>query len=58
MEKLRREYHQQVCEELLSVDANGIPNNADKHSDISIALAKGIVNKIGNTVKVTQPPPH
>ena len=51
MEKFRREYHQQICEELLSVDVNGIPNNADKHSDISIALAKGIVNNIGFPVR-------
>jgi hypothetical protein len=47
LEQLRREYHQEICERLLSVDAHGIPSNADKHSDISVAMAKGIVDAIG-----------
>lgn len=44
--KLRSEYHRQICERVLSVDTNGIPNNADKHSRISVALAKGILSQI------------
>ena len=44
--KLRTEYHRQICARVLSVDASGIPNNADKHSKISVALAKGILKQI------------
>jgi hypothetical protein len=47
MKQLRCEYHRQICEQLLSVDTEGIPNNADKHSNISVTLAKGIVEEIG-----------
>ena len=43
---LRAEYHRQICERVLSIDASGIPNNADKHSKISVALAKGILKQI------------
>jgi len=43
---LRAEYHRQICERVISVDAVGIPNNADKHSKISVALAKGILKQI------------
>ena len=50
MEKFRHEYHQEICQQLLSVDEHGIPNNADKHSDISVTLAKGIVAEIGFSV--------
>lgn len=44
--KLRSEYHRQLCERVLSVDTHGVPNNADKHSKISVALAKGVLSQI------------
>lgn len=44
--ELRTEYHRQICERVLSVDVIGIPNNADKHSKISVVLAKGILKQI------------
>jgi hypothetical protein len=44
--ELRAEYHRQLFERVLSIDINGIPNNADKHSKISVALAKGILKQI------------
>lgn len=50
MKQLRHEYHREICEQLLSVDTNGIPNNADKHSNISVTLAKGLVEKIGFSI--------
>lgn len=46
LEQLRTEYHKGIFEQLLSVDASGVPNNADKHSQISVDLAKGIVETI------------
>lgn len=46
LEQFRAEYHKGVFEQLLSVDASGVPNNADKHSQISVELAKGIVETI------------
>jgi len=47
IELLRQQYHKAICEKLLSVDKNGIPSNADKHSEISVMLAKGILKEIG-----------
>ena len=44
--ELRTEYHRQICERVLSIDASGIPNNADRHSKISVALAKGILKQM------------
>lgn len=54
LEQLRKEYHRQVFEQILSVDEKGVPSNADRHSKISVALAKGIVEAIeeeASTVK-------
>jgi hypothetical protein len=45
--KLRNEFLKEICEKLLTVDSDGIPNNADRSSKISISLAKGIVDEIG-----------
>lgn len=47
LEKIRNDYLKNICEKLLTVDSNGIPNNADKHSAISVNLAKGIISEIG-----------
>lgn len=47
LEKIRRNYLKEVCSKLLTIDASGIPNNADKHSKISVNLAKGIITEIG-----------
>ena len=47
MEGLRRQYHQQLCDQIFSMDADGAPNNADKYSALSIALAKRILLQIG-----------
>lgn len=54
MISLRQEYHREICEKVLFVDNNGIPNNADKHSDISSALARGIVQRFGYPMLLTQ----
>jgi len=47
LEKIRKNYHKEVCSKLLTIDATEIPNNADKHSNISVKLAKGIIAEIG-----------
>ncbi len=53
--KLRAEYHRQICERVLFADSNKIPNNADKHSDISTALARNIVKQLGFPLRKTLP---
>lgn len=56
MKNLRAEYHLAVCEKVMFVDTHGIPNNADKHSDISSALARGIFQRLGYPLRPTRPP--
>ncbi|MDD5766356.1 MAG: NgoMIV family type II restriction endonuclease [Candidatus Marinimicrobia bacterium] len=46
IERLRKKYHKNIFEQLLSVDDSDVPSNADKSSKISVALAKGIVEQI------------
>lgn len=54
MQALRRKYHQQLCEQILSLDADGVPNNADRYSAISVALAKRIVLQIEHPVSTVR----
>ena len=46
VQKLRNEYHKNICNRILFIDSNGVPNNADKHSKLSVTLAQGIVNQL------------
>ena len=46
LEELRKDYHKGIFNNLLSVDNAGVPNNADRHSQISVQLAQGIVKEI------------
>jgi len=46
LERPRKEYHQAIFSQLLFTDKNGIPNNADRHSNISVTLAKGIITEV------------
>ncbi len=43
----RRDFHAALLESLLLADANGVPSNADKHSKQSVALSKGIIERLG-----------
>ncbi len=55
MKKLREEYHRNLCKQIFYIDAQGVPNNADKHSDLSTAIAKGIVKRMNFPVGRKKP---
>jgi hypothetical protein len=44
--KHRITYHQDIFTQVLVVNDEGIPNNADKSSKMSVSIARGIVEKI------------
>ncbi|MEZ4807448.1 MAG: NgoMIV family type II restriction endonuclease [Flavobacteriales bacterium] len=43
----RRQFHAQLLGSVLTIDGNGVPSNADKASKQSVAIAKGIIERIG-----------
>ena len=42
----RAAFHQSLFDGVLKVDGNGVPNNADKSSKISVAVARGILDRL------------
>lgn len=52
-EEHRREYHRQICEQILFLDANGVPSNADKHNETSAFLARSITEKMAFPLRST-----
>jgi hypothetical protein len=50
----RKDFHRALLAGILTADANGIPNIADKDSDASIAIARGIVVRIGRALTQTK----
>ncbi len=50
---LRRAYHRQLCEQVLALDRNGMPNNADRHSRASKAIAQRLWQAVCAEVGVT-----
>ena len=42
----RKNYHRALLESILTVDGNGVASNADKSSRLSVAIAKGITDKL------------
>lgn len=42
----RKNYHKALLESILTVDGNGVASNADKSSKMSVAIAKGITDKL------------
>ncbi|MCI0470261.1 MAG: restriction endonuclease [Candidatus Aminicenantes bacterium] len=44
LEDLRNEYHKNLARSVLSIDKTGIVNNADRHSKLSVSLARGIID--------------
>jgi len=43
----RKAFHAALLGSVLNVDAAGVPTNADKSNRASIAIAKGIIERIG-----------
>ncbi|MEI8308051.1 MAG: NgoMIV family type II restriction endonuclease [Chloroflexales bacterium] len=43
----RRSFHAALLHAVLHIDANGVPTNADKDSRISVAIARGIIEILG-----------
>lgn len=56
LDHLRQEYLKSICETILFIDEDGIPSNADKHSEISTSLAKKWVENIGFKVHSSPKP--
>lgn len=46
----RRNFHAALLQSVLQVSASGVPANADKDSAASVAIAKGIVQRLGAEV--------
>lgn len=47
IKQLREAYHKEIFKYVISVGSGEIPNNADRHSKISVSLARGIIEEIG-----------
>jgi len=45
--KARRDYHAALLKSILRTDEDGIPGNADKHSNPSVRIAVGILERLG-----------
>ncbi len=43
----RKRFHAALLENVLRADSNGIPSNADRSSRSSVAIAKGILQRLG-----------
>lgn len=41
---LRRRYHERICKDVLRVNGNGFPNNADSGSAASVSIGKGVIS--------------
>ncbi|HEY59017.1 MAG TPA: restriction endonuclease [Anaerolineae bacterium] len=52
---LRRAYHRQLCQQVLALDSRGVPNNADRHSRASRAIAQNLWQIVCAKVSVTPP---
>lgn len=50
--KERSVYHKALLESILTVDGNGVASNADKSSRISVAIAKGITDRLMADTKI------
>ena len=50
-EEARKGFHAALKQSVLQISNNGIPTNADKHSVPSVAIAKGILQKLGSEIE-------
>ena len=46
--RARAEFHRTLLAEVLTIDQRGIPSNADRSSQISVAIAQGIAEQLGS----------
>lgn len=44
--RLRRAYHDRICENIVCIDSNGVPNIADKKSIASCEISRRLITKI------------
>ena len=51
----RQAFHQSLLTDVMRVDDNGIPNNADRDSPLSVAIAKDILERLGGATQVRIP---
>jgi hypothetical protein len=56
LSRARREFHSTLLAGPLSVNASGVPSNADSGSGPSISLAKGIIDQLGDARSVEKLP--
>lgn len=49
LSQLRKKYHKELSNTILRADSKGIPSNSDKHSEISVKIARDIIEQIGTT---------
>ncbi len=47
MSEARRSFHKALLEKVLTRSEKGVPSNADKDSKLSVALASGVLEKLG-----------
>lgn len=47
----RSQYHEKLLQTVLSINENGIPSNADKDSQLSIRIARGITDVLDTQVR-------
>ena len=52
IEELRSVYHRRICEEVLRKNSDGEPNNADRNSKASVRISKGIIDRLGCSIRV------
>ena len=50
----RRSFHAALLASVLRTDKRGVPSNADKHSNSSVCIAKGILDRLGADIVGTR----
>ncbi len=53
--ELRREYHREICAQILTTAPNGVPNLADTNSATSIEITRGLIERLGYPLATSRP---
>ncbi|MBI1760155.1 MAG: restriction endonuclease [Acidobacteria bacterium] len=48
--RARKHFHTALLSSVLNADAQGVPTNADRHSQASVAFASGILSRVGSGI--------